>query len=287
MENMNTNRPDQHAAASRTGATPGEATDSTVSLDRGTAPAGFQQTERYVQKKFPAFRGASPTEAADDQGCALVSLNYIMISEGFEAFSNDEVQRAHQAALQAQLGNQTAIDKYESTWTLKTVSKYIGNPDDGGAMSQPHVFQLFCQRFGRGNFTFKRCDKKVLSAAPNTAGASKYYLVTGVLERALTEKGGVPLLYGTKREQKDTHAQNLKFAHTICVVPGSYFICKNKRALLDGKLSYTRLDIDFLKLKADGDSKRGGYMRHIYRAFEVVLFRPVVERPLKKARVES
>eukprot|EP01047_Picozoa_sp_COSAG01_P012171 COSAG01_NODE_542_length_15693_cov_13.246253_15_plen_115_part_00 len=62
-----------------------------------------------------------------------------MISEGFEAFSNDEVQRAYQAALQAQLGNQTAVDKYE--WTAETVSKYIGNPDDGGAMSQPHVYQ--------------------------------------------------------------------------------------------------------------------------------------------------
>jgi hypothetical protein len=265
-----------------------KATDSAVSLDRGTAPAEFQLTERFMQKKLPAFDGASPAEAADDGGCALVSLNYIMISEGFAPFSDDEVQSAYRAALQAQLGNGTAIDKYESVWTLKTVSKYIGNPDDGGAMSQQHVYQLFCQRFGRGNFTFKRCDKEILSAAPNTAGASKYYLVTGILERApKTEKGGVPLLYGTKREQKDTHVQNLKFYHTICVVPGSYFICKNKRLLLDGKLSYTRLDIDFLKLKADGNSKRGGYMRHIYRAFEVVLFRPVVERPLKKARVES
>ena len=90
-----------------------------------------------------------------------------------------------------------------------------------------------------------------------------------MLERALTAKGGVPLLFGTKAEQKDTPTQNMKFAHTICVVPSSYFICKNKRVLLDGKLSYTRLDIDFLKLKADGNPKRGGYMRHIYRAYEV------------------
>lgn len=112
------------------------------------------------------------------------------------------------------------------------MSDYIGNPNDGGAMSQPHVYQLFYQRFGRGNFTFKRCDKKVLSAALDTAATNKYYLVTGVLERALTQKNGVPLLYGTKREQKDTFAHNLKFYHTICVVRGSYFICKNKRALL-------------------------------------------------------
>eukprot|EP01047_Picozoa_sp_COSAG01_P003390 COSAG01_NODE_99_length_26583_cov_79.512536_12_plen_84_part_00 len=53
----------------------------------------------------------------------------------------------------------------------------------------------------------------------------------------------------------------------------------------------------FLKLKADGNPKRGGYMRHIYRAYEVVLFRPkpgarpasavVTEAPAtKKARVE-
>jgi hypothetical protein len=90
-----------------------EPTDSTVSLDRGTAPAGFQPTESYVQKKLPAFHGASPTEATDDPGCALVSLNYIMISEGFEPFSDDEVQSAYRAALQAQLGNQTAVAKYE------------------------------------------------------------------------------------------------------------------------------------------------------------------------------
>jgi hypothetical protein len=277
--------------------TKGDVTSSDHSLDRGTAPAEFQQTESFVQKKLPAFHGASPVEAADDEGCALVSLNHIMISESFEPFSNDEVQSAYQAALQAQLGNQTAVAKYE--WTSKTVSNYIGNPDDGGAMSQPHVYHLFRQRFGKGNFKFERCDKEILTAEPNTVGSKKYYLVTGVLERASTQKDDVPLLYGTKREQKDTPTENLKFYHTICVVPGSYFICKNKREQLVGdEISFTRLSLDFLKLKSDGNPARGGYMRHIYRAFEVVLFRPkpgarppsavVTEAPpTKKARVSS
>jgi hypothetical protein len=134
----------------------GHATSSAESLERSTAPAELQQTESFVQKKLHAFKGAKPAEAADDAGCALVSLNHIMISKGFEPFSDDEVQRAHQAALQAQLDNGTAVAIYE--WTAKTVSDYIGNPDDGGAMSQLHVYQLFCQRFGEGNFTFKRCN---------------------------------------------------------------------------------------------------------------------------------
>lgn len=129
------------AAKARASAAQGEATNSIVSLERGTASAEFQQTERFERKKLPAFDGASPAEAAEDDGCALVSLNHIMISEGLEPFSDDEVQRAYQAALRAQSGNQTAVARHE-WWTFKALSKYIGNPDDGGAMSQAHVYHL-------------------------------------------------------------------------------------------------------------------------------------------------
>jgi hypothetical protein len=245
------------------------------------------QTEGFVQRKLPAYQGASALEAADDPGCALVSLNFMMESEGFEPFTTAEVLSAHKSALEAQLTNQTASNKEE--WNANTASNYIGNPDDGGAMSQAHVYHLFRQRFGNGNFTFKRCDKQDLTVAPGEGEPHKYYLVTGVLERALSQKGGVPLLYGTRAEQRNTTFQNLKFMHAICVVPGDFFICKNKRSSLDnGKPSYERLNIDYLKLQADGNPKRGGYMRYIYRAFKVQLFQPKpASRPASEIDTEA
>jgi hypothetical protein len=61
----------------------------------------------------------------------------------------------------------------------------------------------------------------------------------------------------------------MKFAHTIYVNPGcKYFICKNKRDDID---VYTRLPIDWLKLKSDGNPKRGGYMRYINRVFKLTV----------------
>ena len=206
-----------------------------------------------------------------------------MTELGYEPFSLEEVRRAHDDAVRAQTGNATW--KYSPTqWT-----KYIGNPDDGGAMSQGHIHKLLQNRFGDGNYEFRRVDKSTLVS---DTSVDEHYIATGVLERARVCKPGqvsahscltclvlaasaagclkpgqVEFVYGTKAEIKDTLTQNKKFYHTIYINPGrKYFICKNKR---DDIGVYTQLPIDWLHLGQDGNPKRGGYMRHINRVFRV------------------
>ena len=234
----------------------------------------------FVVGTLAPFDGATEVEATDDPGCALVSLNTAMIESNFEPFSLEEVLRAHEDVVRAQTGNATS--KYSpAEWT-----KYIGNPDDGGAMSQGHVQKLLKNRFGDGNYEFRRVDKNTLLSDTSVDG---HYIVTGVMERALFfDPGHVEVVYGSKVEIKDTLTQNMKFQHTIYVNPGhKYFICKNKR---DDIGVYTQLSIDWLKLKSDGNPERGGYMRHIHRVFKISVSiqsdteDESIQQPAKRAR---
>ena len=56
----------------------------------------------FVFGTLAPFKGATEVEAADDLGCALVSLNTAMNKMGYEPFSLEEVHRAHDAEVRAQ-----------------------------------------------------------------------------------------------------------------------------------------------------------------------------------------
>ena len=145
-----------------------------------------------------------------------MSLNVAMIESSFEPFSIEEVRRAHEDAVRAQTGNATS--KYSpAEWR-----KYIGNPDDGGAMSQGHVQKLLNNRFGDGNYEFRRVDKNTLVS---DTSVDAHYIVTGVLERALFfDPGQVEVVYGNKMEMKDTLTQNMKFVYgASCIFLTMYY----------------------------------------------------------------
>ena len=207
-------------------------------------------------------------EASNDPGCALVSVNHVLEINGHSAFTAAEVQRAHADATSAITTDASQVR------TAKEASAYIGNPEDGGAMSQAHVLRLFLNRFGEGKFEFKRVDKEVLASRPAAAASNTHFIVTGVLERKPQnlKNCDIEYIYGTRTEQSDNQETNQAFMHTIYVSPGKdFFVCKNKRedALRDGQPVYRRLPIAWLRLKEKGNAKRGGYMRYIYRCFAI------------------
>ena len=83
----------------------------------------------WVLRELSAFEGASVAEASDDLGCALVSVNRVLETNGHPAFTADEVQRAHADATSAITTDASQVR------TAEEASAYIGNPEDGGAMS--------------------------------------------------------------------------------------------------------------------------------------------------------
>ena len=113
----------------------------------------------WVLRELSAFEGASVAEASDDLGCALVSVNRVLETNGHPAFTADEVQRAHADAASA-----ITTDASQER-TAEEASAYIGNPEDGGAMSQAHVLRLFLNRFGEGEFKFTRSNTGALERA--------------------------------------------------------------------------------------------------------------------------
>ena len=148
------------------------------------------------------------------------------MSEGHDPFTASEVTQAHELAVSACLKNAAAKNARE--WSIETVTGFIGNPEDGGAMSQNHLRILLKERFGDGNYTFKRIDKSILVSPDEGA----HFIVTGILERARSHKPGTMPHYvyaEDNREMEDIPAQNLKFSHLIYVNPGkTFFICKNR-----------------------------------------------------------
>ena len=57
-------------------------------------PVNSTSESSFVFATLAPFDGATEVEAADDLGCALVSLNTAMNKMGYEPFSLEEVHRA-------------------------------------------------------------------------------------------------------------------------------------------------------------------------------------------------
>ena len=77
------------------------------------------------------------------------------------------------------------MGNFETTDTRSAeATQSIGNPEDGGAMSQQHILRLLLNRSGKGNFTFAHNDKSILMT-----GDAPPCILTGCLKRRPSSNG--------------------------------------------------------------------------------------------------